>query len=161
QTRRALLGRVKQKVHDRSVDEGDLNGAACGPVSAPHVSSVAAEALRPARCVPTTALAPVERRRSVPKLPEPIATNPRLVRIERAPAKLAASSQAVDAVRRCYPSCKFPSIPSPCQRMPASISGTSLSIDAGVTTPAPVLSAMPGIRYFFDSTHCSTGMKPC
>jgi hypothetical protein len=49
----------------------------------------------------------------------------------------------------------------PCQRMPASISGTSLSIDAGVTTPAPVLSAMPGIRYFFDSTHCNTGTKPC
>ena len=56
---------------------------------------------------------------------------------------------------------KFQSIPSPFQRMPASISGTSLSIDDGVTTPAPVLSAMPGIRYFFDSTHCSTGTKPC
>ena len=45
--------------------------------------------------------------------------------------------------------------------MPASISSTSESIVSGVTVPAPVLSASPGIFYFAVITHCTTGMKPC
>src|SRR5580658_2115387 len=37
--------------------------------------------------------------------------------------------------------------------IPASISGTSVSIVFGVTTPAPVFSASPGILYFAVITH--------
>jgi hypothetical protein len=47
------------------------------------------------------------------------------------------------------------------QRIPASISSTRPPIVCGVTTPAPVFSDSPGILYFADSTHCTTGMKPC
>ena len=46
-------------------------------------------------------------------------------------------------------------------RMPLSISGTSASIVAGVTTPEPVLIDSPVMPYFFDSTHWVTGRKPC
>jgi hypothetical protein len=46
------------------------------------------------------------------------------------------------------------------QRIPASISSTRPPIVCGVTTPAPVFSDSPGILYFADSTHCTTGMKP-
>jgi hypothetical protein len=47
------------------------------------------------------------------------------------------------------------------QRIPASISSTRPPIVCDVTTPAPVFSDSPGILYFADSTHCTTGMKPC
>jgi hypothetical protein len=82
------------------------------------------------------------------------------------PRKPATDLQRMESVRGGMkgarpPPRTIPATPSPGQRMPASINGTSLSIEDGVTTPAPVLSAMPGIRYFFESTHCSTGMKPC
>src|SRR5439155_4424797 len=51
--------------------------------------------------------------------------------------------------------------PAAAQRMPLSMSGTSAPMVLGVTTPAPVLVLRPAKPYFFDSTHCATGRKPC
>ena len=45
-------------------------------------------------------------------------------------------------------------------RIPDSIRETRESIVFGVTTPAPVFTLMPGILYFADITHWSTGTKP-
>ena len=47
------------------------------------------------------------------------------------------------------------------QRIPFSINGPSPPMLLGVTTPAPVLIDSPESPYFFDSTHCMTGKKPC
>src|SRR5262249_20824657 len=48
-----------------------------------------------------------------------------------------------------------------CYRMPWSISGTSMSTFLGESVPAAVLVVKPPILYLTDSTHCSTGRKPC
>src|SRR5207245_1453581 len=75
-----------------------------------------------------------------------------VVPLQRAGAVLAGADR-----RLLDPGCR----PGLRQRIPFSVSGVNPPMVFGVTTPAPVFVLNPANPYFLDSTHCTTGRKPC